>query len=919
MRRVLSAIGVLSAVPVLLAVPVLSRPLASARPVVPHVADFAMAPTPATHGVIARAAVSHTGHYGLVGATWTGGRLPSGEQLQVRTQSMTRSGPTWSSWTDLTAPDGGPDDGSVDARAAAARHVTSTDPLWIGSADSVQARVVTGAGRSAAAPSGLKLVLVDGGSSAADSSPGAPRALGDVAEAAQAQPTIYTRAQWGADERLRSRNPGCGTPSYGSTIKLGYIHHTDTANGYSSSAVPSIIRSIYAYHVESNGWCDIGYNFLVDRFGRIWEGRYGGITKPVIGAHTGGFNTDTFGVSLIGNYTSTAPSSATVTAVERLFAWKLGSYYRNPLGKATTTAGSFSGSRFATGSSVTFNVVSGHRDADTTTCPGTAAYSKLGTIRTGIVKLMGAGFVAPTVSPASVRMLSGQTFAIFSGVIAAQTWTATVTAATGTVVKTLAGSASTSSPLTSVWDATGVDGLPVPPGTYAVTMTGANSAGQAAVPYSTKVTVTPPVTVTGPATTTYDAATPLSGTAAPNAAVTVTLQSAATGAAPVMQTVTAAANGTWHTTFVADNDYTWYVTSQGWPTTPQLHTTRIAPSVSAPLGSVGRNVFTAPGSTIALSGTALPGTTVTGPSGLSVPVDTTGQWTGLSVAPTTATTVIVKDARGLTSVPLTVYPVGQPTATAPATGYSARSFSVTGNAGSAPLSVQLWTEPPGATSYTLVKTVTAAASGVYSVAATLPTVTASTPMAWRVVTTAAGTTFGTVNGSVSVLPTFVPTIAGPTLGSYGGTVKLSGKAVPGDTVTLWTRPLSGGSWARTATTRATGGSAWAASYVLRRDTSWRVTSLSGTSSTGNTRVRPTLHVPATAAKGATINGWGYAAPGQKVAVYRRPLGTTTWRYVGTVTASTTGRWSGHWHLIYPMNVQVHSNHVVSPVATIRYS
>src|SRR3954447_14141984 len=184
-----------------------------------------------------------------------------------------------------------------------------------------------------------------------------------MAEAAQSQPTIYTRAQWGADEHLRLRACPKG-PDYSSTIKMGFIHHTDGPNGYTAAQVPSILRSIYAYHVESNGWCDIGYNFLVDRFGRIWEGRYGGITKPVLGAHTGGFNTDSFGASLIGNFTSTTPPAAMLSAVEKLFAWKLGTNYANPLGKAQMLAGSFSGSRFAAGSRVTFNVVSGHRDAD---------------------------------------------------------------------------------------------------------------------------------------------------------------------------------------------------------------------------------------------------------------------------------------------------------------------------------------------------------------------------------------------------------------------------------------------------------------------------------------------------------------------------------------------------------------------------
>ena len=116
---------------------------------------------------------------------------------------------------------------------------------------------------------------------------------------------IYSRAQWGADERLRS-----GTPKYSATIKTGFVHHTAGTNGYSEAEVPKILRAVYAYHVKGNGWSDIGYNFLVDRFGRLWEGRYGGITKAVIGAHTGGFNVDTFAVSALGNYDKVAAGAA---------------------------------------------------------------------------------------------------------------------------------------------------------------------------------------------------------------------------------------------------------------------------------------------------------------------------------------------------------------------------------------------------------------------------------------------------------------------------------------------------------------------------------------------------------------------------------------------------------------------------------
>ena len=118
---------------------------------------------------------------------------------------------------------------------------------------------------------------------------------------------IYTRAQWGADERLRDPSD----LTYGA-VKAAVVHHTVDANGYRSSQVPALIRGIYAFHVNGRGWSDIGYNFLVDRFGRIWEGRYGGTTLPVVGAHTADHNSWTTGMSVIGNFdTATVPAAVT--------------------------------------------------------------------------------------------------------------------------------------------------------------------------------------------------------------------------------------------------------------------------------------------------------------------------------------------------------------------------------------------------------------------------------------------------------------------------------------------------------------------------------------------------------------------------------------------------------------------------------
>ncbi|MGN6754693.1 MAG: cell wall-binding repeat-containing protein, partial [Intrasporangium sp.] len=158
-------------------------------------------------------------------------------------------------------------------------------------------------------------------------------------------------------------------PAYG-RVRAAFVHHTVNANDYTADQVPGIIRGIYTYHVKGNGWRDIGYNFLVDRFGRIWEGRWGGVDKAVVGAHTYGLNSDVFAASVIGNYETAQPSSATVTALARLIAWKASIHHFDVQGRTTING-------------KTYDNISGHRDAkdNYTECPGKYLYAKLPTIR----------------------------------------------------------------------------------------------------------------------------------------------------------------------------------------------------------------------------------------------------------------------------------------------------------------------------------------------------------------------------------------------------------------------------------------------------------------------------------------------------------------------------------------------------------
>ncbi|MGI5375914.1 N-acetylmuramoyl-L-alanine amidase [Streptomyces sp. CA-251387] len=196
------------------------------------------------------------------------------------------------------------------------------------------------------------------------------------------RPRIVTRRGWGANERWRERSF-----AYTRKVKAAFVHHTATGARYWCSQVPSLIRGIYRYHVLSMGWRDLGYNFLVDKCGNIYEGRAGGVAKPVLGAHTLGFNSNTMGIAVLGSYGYSRPSAAAVRAIARLTAWKLGLYGVNPRGKTYLKSGG--GNLYRKGKNVRLNAISGHRDGFSTECPGWQLYRKLGAARATAARYQG--------------------------------------------------------------------------------------------------------------------------------------------------------------------------------------------------------------------------------------------------------------------------------------------------------------------------------------------------------------------------------------------------------------------------------------------------------------------------------------------------------------------------------------------------
>ena len=217
-------------------------------------------------------------------------------------------------------------------------------------------------------------------------------ARGTVIPAVAGRPAIVTRAGWHADESIRRAQP-----SYAPTLKMVFVHHTDTATSAPCSDSARIVRGIYAYHVRTNGWNDIGYNFLVDKCGTVFEGRYGGMTKPVIGAQTKGFNTGSAGIAIIGTYSSARPRPAAVAALERLIAWRLDVAHVDPESRVEMV--SSGNPRYRAGRHVVMNAVSGHRDGYPTSCPGSALYALLPRIRAAALAIGLPKIWAPTHTP----------------------------------------------------------------------------------------------------------------------------------------------------------------------------------------------------------------------------------------------------------------------------------------------------------------------------------------------------------------------------------------------------------------------------------------------------------------------------------------------------------------------------------------
>ncbi|HET6497273.1 MAG TPA: N-acetylmuramoyl-L-alanine amidase, partial [Thermoleophilia bacterium] len=384
-------------------------------------------------------------------------------QVAFRTSS---DGETWSDWMIMSL---APAPGDVSAQELMA------EPFWVGHGRYMQF-TTSGPVRD------LKLSFVNslGENTVADRITGVFKTVGATiarightgsAVAQTSKPAIVTRSKWGADESLRRADPDFAP------VKMAFVHHTVSGNNYSRSEAPAVVRAIYYYHVRGVGFNDLGYNFLIDRYGTIYEGRYGGVTAGVIGAQTFGFNTGSTGVALMGSFDSSSPPAASLAALKKLLAWKLDVHHVKPTSSARMTCRA--DEKYKAGQTVVLPAISGHRNANYTACPGAALYAKLPGIRISAANIGLPKIYSPTTSAALISPDGdGHEDATTIRFSASEkvNWQMRIAASDGTLVRSFSGLGTAPA---RVWNGKDGSGAVVPDGSYTVKVTANSSRGTA--------------------------------------------------------------------------------------------------------------------------------------------------------------------------------------------------------------------------------------------------------------------------------------------------------------------------------------------------------------------------------------------------------------------------------------------------------
>ncbi len=378
--------------------------------------------------------------FDLVGLHWRGTGTPF-----FRTRSLSGR---WSSW--LAADDDWGRDGSGWRKGAAE---------WTGAADAIQYRL---RGRVTA----LRTYFLW---SPVERTPARRLSIAG-------SPTIIPRESWGADESIRRDK----VPAYAPVLRFALIHHTVNSNSYTPAESAAMVRGIYVYHVKGNGWNDIGYNFLVDKYGQVFEGRFGGIDRNVVGAHSLGFNNGSVGVAVIGNYNGVGISQAARASLVKLLAWRLDVAHLDPLSFVNVLSGG--NQKFPAGIPVNLRAISGHRDTYFTECPGNALYAEIPSIAQSVAATGGPKLYAPLVQGKVGKLLR------FTGKLSASLpWRVTIADRTGASVASGGGTGASID-----WS---YDSSKAAPGRYAWTIAAGASVRPATGAFTVKGSPPPPPTL----------------------------------------------------------------------------------------------------------------------------------------------------------------------------------------------------------------------------------------------------------------------------------------------------------------------------------------------------------------------------------------------------------------------------------------
>jgi hypothetical protein len=315
--------------------------------------------------------------FDLLGVRWRG----SAARIEVRVQ---RANGSWTRWG--TASDG------EDRPASSSGATRAGGAVWSGDALRYQLR------SSRPLPDlRVHFVAVHGGAAI-------PLAR---ASRAGGRPAIVPRSQWDPGDACRPRT----TPLYG-RVDIAIVHHTESLGFYTPAQSADMVLAICLFHRDGNGWNDIGYNLLVDRYGMVFEGRAGGVEQPVVGAHAQGWNDVSTGVAMIGSFSVAPPPPPALHALQRTIAWKLGLAGVPATGSIVERSIGGVFNAHPRGTRVRFRRVAGHRDGDSTDCPGTALYALLPRLGTDVAALEPPSRDLLTLSPVGAPQRQGAPVAL---------------------------------------------------------------------------------------------------------------------------------------------------------------------------------------------------------------------------------------------------------------------------------------------------------------------------------------------------------------------------------------------------------------------------------------------------------------------------------------------------------------------------